>query len=349
MLGSSAAPLLEVADLSIGLRRGRRWMTAVDGVSLSLAPGRALGLVGESGCGKTLTALALLRLLPERVARLRSGSVRFRGEELATAAPERLRQLRGREIGAVFQDPMTFLNPVLRVGDQVAEPLRAHSGLSARSARERAIETLGEVGLPDPSRCFESYPHQLSGGMRQRALIAAALISDPKLLIADEPTTALDVTVQAQLLALLDRERRRRGLALLLITHDLGVVARVCEEVAVMYAGRVVERGGVKEIFAAPAHPYTAGLLASVRALDPQPGRPGAGPRSVLPAIEGTVPAIESWSSSGCRFRDRCPRAEERCAREDPALLELGAPSAAPSERRDPPRWAACHFPAGVP
>jgi peptide/nickel transport system ATP-binding protein len=348
MSAAPAAALLEVADLSIGLRRGRRWMTAVDAVSLSVQPGRALGLVGESGCGKTLTALALLRLLPDRAARISAGSVRFAGEDLTTASAERLRRVRGREIGAVFQDPMTFLNPVLRVGDQVAEPLRCHTGLSARAARARTLETLAEVGLADPERCYQSYPHQLSGGMRQRALIAAALICDPRLLIADEPTTALDVTVQAQLLALLDRERRRRGLALILITHDLGVVARICDEVAVMYAGRVVERGGVKELFAAPAHPYTAGLLASVRALDLQSGARDTAGRMILPAIEGTVPAIESWSSSGwgggCRFRDRCPRAEELCAREDPKLLELGLNSA----RRDRPQWAACHFPGGT-
>jgi peptide/nickel transport system ATP-binding protein len=305
-----AEALLAVEGLRVGLARGGRSVPAVDGVSFEIGAGRALGLVGESGSGKSLTALALLQLLPQPPSRLDGGSIRFRGEELVGAAPTRLRGFRGLEAGMVFQDPMTALNPVLTLGDQLEEPLRCRRGLGQREASAAAVEALRSVGLPSPERRARAYPHQLSGGMRQRALIALALCCDPALLIADEPTTALDVTVQAQILALLDRERRRRGMALLLISHDLGVVAKICDEVAVMYAGRIVERGPVSAVFAAPAHPYTAGLLRSVAALDlDQPSRRG----SPLPVIPGMVPAAERLGEAGCQFRDRCGFADAAC------------------------------------
>jgi peptide/nickel transport system ATP-binding protein len=304
------APLLKVEGLCVGLERHRTVLRVVDRISLELRPGGALGLVGESGSGKSLTALALLQLLPDPPARITAGSIRFRGEELVGARPARLRRFRGLEAGMVFQDPMTTLDPVLTVGAQIAEPLRSHLGLDPKEARAAAIEALRSVGLPSPERRADAYPHELSGGMRQRALIAAALCCNPALLVADEPTTALDVTVQAQILALLDRERRRRGMALLLISHDLGVIARTCDEVAVMYAGRIVERGPVGTVFAAPAHPYTAGLLRAVAALDLDAA---TSRRSPLPVIPGLVPPAERFGDPGCLFHDRCSEGDAGC------------------------------------
>ena len=324
--------LLTVEGLSVGLERGGRRVRVVDRVSFALRPGRALGLVGESGSGKSLTALALLQLLPAPPARIVGGSVRFRGEELVGAAPARLQSFRGLEAGMVFQDPLTTLNPVLTVGAQIEEPLRCRRGLGRAAARAAAVEALRSVGLPAPERRVDAYPHELSGGMRQRALIAAALCCDPALLVADEPTTALDVTVQAQILALLDRERRRRGLSLLLISHDLGVVARTCDEVAVMYAGRIVEHGRVAAVFEAPAHPYTAGLLRSVAALELESA---AGRGTPLPVIPGMVPPAERFGEPGCLFRERCSAADARCAEAEPPWTSVGD------------RGFACHHPLG--
>jgi peptide/nickel transport system ATP-binding protein len=307
-------PLLEVEDLSVSLCLPAGVLSAVNDVSFSVDAGCSLGILGESGSGKTLTALSLLRLLPERFAELR-GSVRFRGEEVLTASPQRLRELRGKGIGMVFQDPLTFLNPVLRIGEQVAEPMRVHLGHSREVAEARVWSLLQEVGLSDPARIAHSYPHELSGGQRQRVIIAAALSCDPALVVADEPTTALDVTVQAQILKLLDRERRQRAMGLVLISHDLAVIAQVCDEVAVMYAGRIVERGPSARVLGNPSHPYTAGLLSSVRALE--------GPRGeALPTLRGIAPGLDALRRVGCRFHERCDRGDGVCLSETPSLTE---------------------------
>ena len=324
-----APPVLSVRDLAVTLCRGPVRLAAVEQVSFAIAAGEALGLVGESGCGKSLTAASLFRLLPAPPVEVRAASLCFLGEELAAASEARFAALRGDKVGMVFQDPTTFLNPVLTVGAQIEEPLVVHRGLGRRAARARARTLLQEVGIPDPDSRLDVYPHELSGGLRQRVLIAAALACDPALLIADEPTTALDVTLQAQILRLLDRERRARGMALLFITHDLGVVAQLCDRVAVMYAGRIVEIGPTAEVFAQPGHPYTAGLLKAMRAI--VEGRAGEGR---LPALRGTVPALERFEPTGCRFRDRCDRADARCAAETPVL--------------SPTTGTACHHPMGV-
>ncbi|MDT8435629.1 MAG: ABC transporter ATP-binding protein [Gemmatimonadota bacterium] len=320
------APLLAVRDLRVSFRAEGGEAPAVDGVDFSLAPGEALGLVGESGCGKSVTALSLLRLVPEPPGRIQPGSsIRWRGEELLEASPRRLREVRGGGIGMVFQEPMTSLNPVLRVGDQVGEAVRRHTPLRGWAARERVVSLLGRVGIPDPARAADAWPHQLSGGQRQRAMIAMALGGEPALLVADEPTTALDVTVQARILDLLADLRRERGLALLLITHDLAVVARVANRVAVMYAGRIVEEAPAADLFARPAHPYTRGLLRA----RPDPARPGA----PLEPIPGSVPGPRAWPP-GCRFHPRCPHVADRCRTEAPVLRPLSG-----SDRRAACWW----------
>jgi oligopeptide/dipeptide ABC transporter ATP-binding protein len=301
--------LLTVTDLRVSFPGPSGRVYPVDGVSFSIGRGETLALVGESGCGKTLTGLSLLRLLPLS-GQIESGSVIRLGEtDLLTLAAEPLRQMRGRRIGMVFQDPMTSLNPVLTVGDQIAEGIRAHQAVSRRDALARAEALLTEVGIADPAARLRSYPHQLSGGMRQRAMIAIALSGEPELLIADEPTTALDVTVQAQILELLDRLRTARGMAVLLITHDLGIVAGRADRVAVMYAGRLVEDGATVALFRHPAHPYTRGLFASVPRM--------TGPREPLRPIPGLVPSPGQWPT-GCRFRPRCPSAMDRCVDQPP-------------------------------
>jgi oligopeptide/dipeptide ABC transporter ATP-binding protein len=285
---------------------------AVDGVSYAVRSGEAVGLVGESGCGKTVSALAVMGLLPPPPGAVATGSVRFRGEELLGAPRARLRTMRGADMAMVFQDPMSALNPVLKVGAQLMAPLRRHQGMSAHDARARALDLLEEVGIPDPARCLGSYAHELSGGMCQRVMIAMALSCEPELLIADEPTTALDVTVQARVLELLARLRARREMGLLLVTHDLGVVAGLCDRVVVMYAGRVVEEGTVDDIFNRPRHPYTRGLLGSLPRLGDRRGR--------LRPIPGSVPSATAWPSA-CRFRPRCVHAWDRCEAEEPGLL----------------------------
>ena len=310
------APVLSVRDLRTWFRVDDRVARAVDGVSFDVRPGETLGLVGESGCGKTVTALSLLGLLPPN-ARVEAGSsILFEGkEELTRATPERLREIRGGEISMIFQEPTTSLNPVQTIGDQIAETVRLHRDVSRREARSEAIRLLGEVGIVEPDVRVDEYPHRLSGGMRQRAMIAMALSCDPKVLVADEPTTALDVTIQAQILDLLDRLRKRHRMAVLLITHDLGVVAEVCDRVVVMYAGQVVETGSVFDVFRGPAHPYTRGLLASLPTVD----RPG---RRLVP-IGGAVPSPFAFAT-GCRFGDRCPLAGAECATPQ-AMVTLGA------------------------
>jgi peptide/nickel transport system ATP-binding protein len=314
-------PLLEIRDLRVLFRTGDGEAPAVDGLSLALEPGEALGLVGESGCGKSVTALSILGLTPRPASRVAEGSsIRLRGEELVGAPPERMREVRGGEVGIVFQEPMTSLNPVLRVGDQVAEAVRAHRSLDRAALRDRVEELLGTVGLPEVRATARAWPHQLSGGMRQRVLIAMALAGDPALLIADEATSALDVTVQARILDLLDRLRRERALALLLITHDLSVAARMTDRITVMYGGRIVEEGETREVLDRPAHPYTRGLLSSI----PDPERRGVR----LDAIPGSVPGIGSWPD-GCRFHPRCGHRFAKCVTGSPPLINASATRAA--------------------
>ena len=308
-------PLLEVRDLSVVFdgQDGRRTQ-AVDGVGFSVAAGRTLGIVGESGCGKSVTSLAVMGLLPKGQASV-SGAIVFEGRDL-TRLPEReLRDLRGDRLAMIFQEPMTSLNPSYTVGDQIVEAVVRHRGLSARDAKARAIEMLRRVRIPNPEARFDEYPHRLSGGMRQRVMIAMALACDPKLLIADEPTTALDVTIQAQILDLMRDLQARLGTAIILITHDLGVVAETADEVVVMYAGKVVERADVRTLFADAQHPYTLGLLASIPRVEEE--------RDRLQTIEGTVPPPHAMPP-GCRFAPRCPLATERCVAEEPPLRSLG-------------------------
>ena len=307
--------LLEIDDLVTSFPGTSGDDAAVDGVSLALDAGRTLGLVGESGCGKTMTALSILRLLPPR-ARIVRGSIRFDGIELTSLPEASLRRLRGSDIAMIFQEPMAALNPVFTIGDQIAEGVRAHEGSSRRAARKRAEELLELVEIPEARRRLDAYPHQLSGGMRQRAMIAIALACQPRVLIADEPTTALDVTIQAQILDLIVDLQRRFGMALLLVTHDLGVVAERADTAAIMYAGKVVESGPVDAIFAAPHHPYTRGLLRSLPRLDAPTDEP-------LVAIPGIVPEI-GRRPSGCRFRDRCDREIPPCAETVPPLRTIG-------------------------
>jgi peptide/nickel transport system ATP-binding protein len=308
-------PLLEVTDLRTYFTTDAGVARAVDGVSLRLETGETLGIVGESGCGKTVTALSVLGLIATPPGEIVAGSsIRFEDEELLEVKPARLREIRGNEISMIFQEPMTSLNPVLTVGHQIEEVLRLHRGLGRREARAAGVALLAEVGIPEPDQRFDSYPHQMSGGMLQRVMIAIALSCEPRLLIADEPTTALDVTIQAQILDLLVELQRAHGMALLLITHDLGVIAEVCDRVVVMYGGQIVETGTTEEILTRPEHPYTQGLLASL---------PGIGDRDVrLNPIPGTVPSAVDWPE-GCRFRDRCSFAWERCTEFAPDLLPV--------------------------
>ncbi|MDA0312153.1 MAG: ABC transporter ATP-binding protein [Gemmatimonadetes bacterium] len=307
--------LLSIKDLRTWFFTDQGVAKAVDGVSFEVREGETLGVVGESGCGKTVTSLSVLGLLPQPPARIMDGSsILFEGEELIGADERRLRGLRGNEISMIFQEPMSSLNPVFSIGDQIIEVLRLHRGLDRKDARVEAARLLQEVGMAEPDRRLDDYPHQLSGGMRQRVMIAMALSCEPKLLIADEPTTALDVTIQAQILELLADLRGRYGMSVLLITHDLGVVAEVCDRVVVMYAGQVVETGDVEEIFADPQHPYTRGLLRSLPSLDV--------PERRLSPIPGMVPSPIDWPQ-GCRFRDRCDSAGDGCEAEQ-SLVHLG-------------------------
>jgi oligopeptide/dipeptide ABC transporter ATP-binding protein len=308
-------PLLDIRDLSIGFRSLPAGLRLIDGVSLSLAPGRTLCLVGESGCGKSLMSLAVMGLLPKPVAEVMGGTIRLEGEDLLTAAPERLSDLRGDRMAMIFQEPMTSLNPAFTIGDQIAEAVMRHRGVSAAEAREATLDVLRRVRIPAAESRLDSYPHQMSGGMRQRVMIAMALVNRPKLLIADEPTTALDVTIQAQILRLIRDLKRDEGTAVLLVTHDLGVVAEMADDVAVMYAGRIVEYGPTAAVFGDPQHPYTIGLMGSLPSLGKRLGR--------LASIPGAVPPPARWLA-GCRFATRCPFADARCRAEAPPLAEMG-------------------------
>jgi oligopeptide/dipeptide ABC transporter ATP-binding protein len=314
-------PLLEVRDLTVRFGRGERAVTALERVSFSIAPGEVLGLVGESGCGKSLTVLAILGLVPSPPGWIAGGQVVFEGRDLTTLPERDLEALRGERIAMIFQEPMSALNPVFTVGEQIAEVLRVHRRIGRAAARAEAVRLLARVGIPDPARRAANYPHELSGGMRQRAMIAIALACRPRLLIADEPTTALDVTIQAQILALLAELQRETGMAVLLITHDLGVVAQFARRVCVMYAGRIVEEAPTATLFAAPAHPYTEALLRSIPATAEEDA-----PR--LPAIPGTVPPLSALPP-GCRFHPRCAHARAACATALPEPLPVGPDHAA--------------------
>ena len=318
--------LLEIKDLSISFRAPGGRVQAVDRVSYHLEQGETLGLVGESGSGKTVSSLALMGLIPEPPGRIDAGSIRFEGQELIGLPPKSLRALRGKRMAMIFQDPMTSLNPLLTIERQLSEVLEVHLGQSRREARKSAARKLGEVGIPAPEERLNAYPHELSGGMRQRVMIAMALLCDPALLLADEPTTALDVTIQAQILELLKRQQERHGMAILMITHDLGVVAGMADRVNVMYAGRLVESAPTRELYGQPLHPYTQGLLASVPSL-------GAADSDELFTIEGVPPDLAALPQ-GCAFRERCQHAIDACAEQRPAL----------EPQANPLRSAACHL-----
>ncbi len=325
-------PLLEVTALQTHFATPDGVVRAVEGLSFTVAAGETLAIVGESGCGKSVTSMSILRLIPSPPGRI-AGSIRFQGQELLDLPEAGMRRIRGNEIAMIFQEPMTSLNPVLTIGRQITETLRLHQGLSAQAAAARAAETLSLVGIPAPERRAREYPHQLSGGMRQRVMIAMALACNPKLLIADEPTTALDVTIQAQILELMRGLKQRIGSAIMLITHDLGVVAETAERVVVMYAGRKVEEAPVAALFARPAHPYTVGLLGAVPKLVAEAG--GA-VRTRLAEIPGLVPSLRA-RIAGCAFAPRCARADDRCRTEAPALRPLASG-----------HEAACHYPEGA-
>jgi oligopeptide transport system ATP-binding protein len=311
-----AAPLLSVRNLRTVFRSRDTVVRAMNGISYDLAPGEALGIVGESGSGKSVSALSLMRLLPEPPAEVRADALLFDGVDLMALRPGAMAKVRGRDLAMIFQDPMTSLNPVLTVGLQIEEALQEHLGYGRRRAAERALELLEQVGIPAARERLSQYPHQFSGGMRQRAMIAMAIACGPKLLIADEPTTALDVTIQAQILDLLRRLRRELGMALMLITHDLGVVAGMCDRVNVMYAGYIVEQAPTRRLFQAPSHPYTLGLLRSVPRLDGDPDED-------LASIEGSPPDLGALGP-GCPFAPRCPFMLEKCLAEMPPLEEVG-------------------------
>jgi len=321
--------LLEVENLQTHFRTPDGVNRAVDGVSFHVEEGETLAIVGESGCGKSVTAMSILRLIPEPPGKV-AGTIRLEGRDLMTLDDRAMRAIRGNDISMIFQEPMTSLNPVLSIGWQLGETLRLHQGLDREAARARAMDMLNLVGISEPERRLCEYPHQMSGGMRQRVMIAMALACNPKLLIADEPTTALDVTIQAQILDLMAELKHRIGAAIVLITHDLGVVAEVAERVMVMYAGRKVEEAPVAALFSAPRHPYTQGLLGAV----PKLGSSLTGTETRLAEIPGTVPSLKR-RIVGCVFAGRCPRATELCRQVAPAL-ELKAPS----------HLAACHYAA---
>jgi len=308
------APLLQVNDLRTSFFTSDGEVRAVDGVTFDIDDGRTVGLVGESGCGKSVTALSIIQLLSGGTGSIVGGEVKLQGRDLTRVSNEEMRRIRGNEISMIFQEPMTSLNPVMTVGDQIAETVRLHHGASRRAARDRAFEMLSLVKIAEPRKRIGNFPHQFSGGQRQRVMIAMALACTPKLLIADEPTTALDVTIQAQILELIGELRQRLGMAVLLITHDLGIVAERADDVAVMYAGKIVESAKPEIIFNRPKHPYTIGLLNSM------PG--GRKPKSRLQAIPGMVPNPLDWPT-GCRFRERCVRADARCAEMQPPLAEV--------------------------
>jgi peptide/nickel transport system ATP-binding protein/oligopeptide transport system ATP-binding protein len=320
------ADLIQVKNLRTSFFTPEGEVRAIDGVSFEIAEGKTLGLVGESGCGKSVTSLSIMRLIPSPPGKIVGGEIIYRGRDLLKLNNEEMRKIRGNEISMIFQEPMTSLNPVFTVGNQIGEAIRLHQGLGKKETRQKTIDMLRLVKIADPESRVDAYLHQLSGGMRQRVMIAMALSCNPSLLIADEPTTALDVTIQAQILELMKELQQKFGMALLLITHDLGVVAEQANEVAIMYAGKIVERATVQAIFAQPFHPYTVGLLNSL------PGARGK-KKKRLAAIPGVVPS-PLHLPTGCRFRDRCPKAQGVCADAEPPLVE-----------KESGHWVACYFP----
>jgi oligopeptide/dipeptide ABC transporter ATP-binding protein len=311
--------LLEIHDLRTQFFTDDGLVRAVDGVSYTLGKGETIGVVGESGCGKSVTALSILRLVPDPPGRITGGQIVFEGTNLLELSAAEMRRVRGNDISMIFQEPMTSLNPVFTIGNQIAEAVRLHQGLSKREAMDKAIEMLTLVGIPVPERRVHEYPHQLSGGMRQRAMIAMALSCNPKVLIADEPTTALDVTIQAQILDLMRNLQHELGTAILMITHDLGVVAEMARKVVVMYAGKVVEQAPVEQIFAEPNHPYTQGLLQSLPRVD----KDATGGKHRLQEIPGIVPSLINLPP-GCKFASRCPKAMTICEEQEPPLEQVG-------------------------
>ena len=326
MPGNASVPVLRVRDLTIEFATEDGVIRAVDGVSFDVQPNETLGLVGESGCGKTVTGLAILRLIPMPPGRIAGGSIELLGRELLTLRNREIEDIRGRDVAMIFQEPMTALNPVFTIGNQMVDVLCRHRGLTRRQARPVAAELLAKVNIPEPLNRLDDYPHQLSGGMRQRVMIAMALSCSPKLLVADEPTTALDVTTEAQVLEQIKALQAEFRMAVILVTHDLGVVAETCKRAVVMYCGSIVESGTTAELFSHPRHPYTAGLLASIPRLR-------SDRLAELPVIPGRVPDLRNLPA-GCRFADRCPRAQERCRVERP-FLAAG----------DYGGEVACHFP----
>src|SRR5437763_268339 len=322
--------LLEVENLGTWFYTRQGSVKAVDGVQFQVASGETLAIVGESGCGKSMTALSLMRLIPDPPGRIVSGTVKLAGRNLLELSEEQMRRVRGNDISMIFQEPMTSLNPVMTIGKQISEALILHRDLDKKAAYQRAIEMLDLVKIPEPQQRAREYPHQLSGGMRQRAMIAMALACNPKVLIADEPTTALDVTIQAQILELIHELQREFGAAVILITHDLGVVAETARRVIVMYAGRKVEEAEVGELFARPMHPYTVGLMASIPRLDLMRGEAKNSANGRLQEIPGIVPPLFALPE-GCAFAPRCPKADDHCRRERPDYKE-----------KRPGHWAAC-------
>jgi peptide/nickel transport system ATP-binding protein len=312
-------PLLQVKDLCVEFPTRHGVLKALDRVAFDIAPGEILGVVGESGAGKSLTGAALIGLL-EPPGRVSAGEIWFEGQRIDNLPADAMRALRGRKIGAIFQDPLTSLNPLFTVGQQLIQTIRTHLPLNEAQARDRAIDLLKQTGIPAPEARIDQYPHQFSGGMRQRVVIALALAGEPKLIVADEPTTALDVSIQAQIIQLLKRVCREHGAAVMLVTHDMGVIAETCDRVAVMYAGRVVETGPVRQVIHTPAHPYTIGLMGSIPAMDED--------REQLQQIDGAMPRLNAMPT-GCAFNPRCPHAFERCRSEKPELIDVGATRAA--------------------
>jgi peptide/nickel transport system ATP-binding protein len=314
-----ATPLLEVRHLRVEFPTRHGSLRAIDDVSFDIAPGEILGVVGESGAGKSLTGAAIIGLL-EPPGRIAAGEILLAGQRIDQLPPEAMRKIRGRRIGAIFQDPLTSLNPLFTIGRQISETIQVHLGLGAADARLRAIQLLADTGIPAPEQRIDQYPHQFSGGMRQRVVIALALAAGPELIVADEPTTALDVSIQAQIIALLKTLTRQQGAAVMLVTHDMGVIAEACDRVAVMYAGRIVEIGPVADVIHRPAHPYTAGLMGSIPAMD--------GERERLAQIDGAMPRLTAIPT-GCAFNPRCPQVHARCRSGRPELLDTGLTRAA--------------------
>lgn len=312
--------LLDVRNLRTEFRFGKKWFPVVNDVSLQVAPGETLAVVGESGCGKSMLAYSIMRLLPDRIARPAGGQILVSGRDLATLRDDEMRKVRGKDVSMIFQEPMTSLNPLMTVGRQVAESIIEHTACTFQEAHKRSLELFDLVGIPEPRKRFDQYPHHLSGGMRQRIVIAIALACSPKVLIADEPTTALDVTIQAQVLELIDRLKSEMGMGVILITHDLGVVAEWAQRVMVMYAGRKVEEADAESFFQSPGHPYSQALLASV----PRPDISNMEEPPELAEIPGSVPPLYSLGA-GCAFAARCVKAMERCRQDVPALLDQGA------------------------